>query len=112
MSNMKVTPVDEVPYGVYFWQMPSGALVTDGEGRYLSIFAMKGDVRKIKKLKQVAKSYGLEEGEPHFMSGYRQVSDDEYEQQLQRREWGLIPDEMDLPALMEDLKQKKDMGIV
>jgi hypothetical protein len=110
--KMKVTPVDEVSYGVYFWQMPSGALVTDGEGRYLSIPSMRGDIKRIKKIKQAAKSYGLEEGEPIFMSGYRQITDNEYDEQVQRREWGLIPDELDVPALMEDLKQKRAMKIV
>jgi len=28
---MKITPIEEVNYGTYLWQMPNGALVSDEE---------------------------------------------------------------------------------
>ena len=57
---MKVTPVDEVNYGIYVWQMPDDSVVMDDEGNYLSIPAIKGDIRQIKKLKNAAREYGLD----------------------------------------------------
>ena len=103
---MKVSIVEEVDYGMYIWQLPDGKFVTDGEGGYLSIPSKKGDVRRIKHLKDTAKSYGLE-GRPVYWTGHRPVTEEEYENQKLRMEWGLVPDEMDLPALMEDLKKIK-----
>jgi hypothetical protein len=102
--------VEEVNYGLYLWMMPDG-LVCDEDGHYLNIASMKGDIRKINKIKEIAKYYGLEEGKPVWFSGYRQVSDEEYEDQKERLEWGLIPDELDVPAIKEDLQNQKKMGI-
>ena len=110
--KMKSTQVEEVPYGTYIWQMPDGSLVTDEDGNYMCIFAIKGDVKKIANLRTFAKDYGIEEGQPAWFSGSRPVSDEEYESQKQRLEWGLVPDEKDLPALKEELEQQKKMGII
>jgi hypothetical protein len=112
MSKMKVQQVEEVSYGLYLWQMPNGSVVTDEDGNYLNVAAMKGDVRKINALRQAAKSYSLEEGQPVWFSGHRQITDDEYNDQKERLEWGLIPDELDVPAIKEDLKEKRKMGII
>jgi len=112
MSNIKVQQVEEVSYGLYLWQMPNGSVVTDEEGNYLNVAAMKGDVRKINALRQAAKSYGLEEGKPVWFSGHRQISDEEYYQQKERLDWGLIPDELDVPAIKEDLVEKRKMGLL
>lgn len=109
---MKVTPIEEVNYGTYLWEMPSGALVMDDEGNYMCIYAIKGDINKIKQLKDFAKSNGIDEGKPVWFSGHRPVSNDEYDNQKQRMDWGLVADEWDIPALKEDLVQKKKMGII
>lgn len=108
---MRVTPIDEVPWGLYLWQMPDGSLVADEEGNYLNVAAIKGDIRRINNLKKAAKNLGLEEGSPIWFSGHRRVTDDEYDEQRQRMEWGLIPDELDVPAIKEDLEQKRKMGL-
>jgi hypothetical protein len=116
MSNkkMKVSVVEESIYGLYIWLTAEGAVVTDDEGNYLNIEAMKGDERKIKLLEEAAKSMGVPEGgKATFMSGYRRVSDEEYEYQMQRLEWGLIPDELDIAAFKEEeqqLKVKRERG--
>jgi hypothetical protein len=109
---MKITPVEEVNYGTYLWSLPDGKLVTDEEGNFMCIYAIKGDVKKITELRNFAKSYGVEEGEPVWFSGHRPVSQEEYENQKQRLDWGLVADEWDIPALKEDLQQKKKMGII
>ena len=51
MPRMKVTPVEEVNYGLYLWQMPDESLVMDEYGAYLSIPSIRGDVRQIQKIK-------------------------------------------------------------
>ena len=112
MKKMKVTPVEEVNYGLYLWQTADGGLVCDDDGNYLSIPSIKGDIRQIKKIKDAANYYGVGEGKPVFFSGHRQVTEEEYQNQKQRLDWGLVADEYDLPALKEDLVQKKKMGII
>ena len=112
MKSPKMQVVEETPYGLYLWQMPDGGLVCDEDKNYLNVAALKGDIRKINALKAAAKSFGLEGGRPVWFGGHRQVTDDEYEVQKQRLEWGLIPDELDVPAIKEDLEQKKKMGLI
>ena len=110
--KMKVSQVEEVNYGVYLWQMPDESIVTDENGNYMCIYAIKGDTAKIAELRRFAKEYGVEEGKPFWQSGHRPVSDEEYELQKQRLEWGLVADEWDIPALKEDLVNKKKMGTI
>lgn len=107
---MKITEVEEVTYGLYLWQTPDGKLVIDEDGNYLNVAAMKGDIKRISALKKAAKVYGLE-GEPVWFSGHRRITEDEYIQQKERMDWGLIPDELDVPAIQEDIDQKKKMGL-
>jgi len=111
MGKMRVQPIDEVNWGVYAWQMPDESLVMDDEGGYLSIPSMKGDIRQIKKLKDAAKYYGLEEGHPIFFAGHRSIDDEELQIQQQRLELGLVPDVMDTPAMLEYYKEMKEMKI-
>jgi hypothetical protein len=111
MPKMKITPVEEVNYGLYLWQMPDKSLVMDDEGGYLCIPATRGDILKIKKIKETAKHYGLDEGKPIFFSGHRMVTDEELEEQKSRAEMGLVPDSQDLPAMMEYIKEVRDMGL-
>jgi hypothetical protein len=111
MGKMKVTPVEEVNWGLYMWQMPDDSLIMDDEGGYLSIPSLKGDIRQIKKLKQAAKHFGVDEGKPIFFSGHRQVTEEELQEQKQRGELGMIPDTQDLPAMMEYVKEVREMGL-
>lgn len=110
-NPMKITSVDEVNWGMYMWQMPDDTLVMDDEGGYLSIPSVKGDLRQIKKLKDAAVGYGLNEGKPIFFSGHRPVTDEELAEQRQRMEMGLVPDPQDLPAMMEFIKEQREMGL-
>lgn len=115
MSNtkrMKITPVDEVNWGIYAWQMLDDTIVMDSDGAYLSVPSMKGDIRQIKKLKDLAKHYGLEEGIPLFFAGHRAVTDEELEEQRQRMELGLVPDVQDTPAMLDYIKEMKEMKLV
>ena len=100
--KMKVSVVEESPFGLYVWLTEDGAIVADDSGNYLNIEAMKGDERKIELLKNAAKEYGVEGGKPTFLSGYRRITDEEYTYQKQRMDWGLIPDELDIAAFKEE----------
>jgi len=108
---MKVTPVEEVNYGVYVWQMPDGSIVRDEDGGTLSIPSIRGDIRQIKKLKDAAVHHGLNEGHPLFFSGHRIVTDEELEEQKARAQMGLVPDPQDLPAMMEYVKEMREMNL-
>jgi hypothetical protein len=109
-SDMKIIGkkvVDELKYGVYVWQMPDGRWVGDDEGNFLSISAQAGDRKRIDQLKQAVRHYGVEEGAPLFLSGHRKISDEEYENQRLRMEFGLLPDEYDVAALSEEQEYHK-----
>jgi hypothetical protein len=109
---MKVTPIDEVNWGLYAWMMSDETLVVDEDGAYLSIQSIKGDIRQIKKLKDAAKHYGLEDGHPVFFAGHRAIDQEELDTQRQRLELGLVPDVLDTPAMLEYYKEMKEMKIV
>lgn len=108
----KVKIVEETDYGLYLWEMPDGSIVADDDKNYLNIPARRGDKEKLKLLKDAVRSFGIEEGRPIFLSGHRRVTDEEYEYQKQRLEWGLIPDEMDYGAARDELMNKQKGLIV
>lgn len=108
MSEHKMTPVEETRLGIYVWEMPDGRWVGDDEGNYMNIPSMKGDKRRINMLREAARSYGIREGRPVFLSGQRRVTNEELENQTNRLEEGLIPDPYDLPALIEEYKEHND----
>jgi hypothetical protein len=112
MGKMKITEVEEVNYGTYVWQMPDGKLVMDEDHNYMCIYSIKGDASKISELRKFAKSHGIDEGKPLWFSGHRPVTDDQYEYQKQRMDLGLVADDWDIPALKEDMEQKRKMGIL
>ena len=97
--------VEETLYGIYLWQMPNGAVVTDEERNYLSIAARKGDPVRIERLRQAARSLGIDVGQPLWLPGHRKVTEEEYETQKQRLNEGLIPDDYDAPAWAEEIKR-------
>jgi hypothetical protein len=62
---------------------------------------MRNDVAKISQLKTAAKHYGDDgEGEAVFVPGLTRVTDEEYSEQLDRMQQGLIPSMNDLGAWM------------
>lgn len=101
----RITRVEESLFGVYVWLTGEGKIIADEDGNYLSIQAMKDDQTRIEALRNAAKDCGVTDGQAYFISGMRKVTDEEYEYQKQRLEWGLIPDELDIPAFKEEQKQ-------
>jgi hypothetical protein len=103
MKRTRITEVEETDYGLYLWEMPDGSLVADDQKNFLNIPAKKNDREKIKLLADTVKSFGIHEGRAVFWAGHRRVTDEEYEYQKQRMEWGLIPDELDYGAARDEL---------
>lgn len=96
--------VDEHLYGVYVWEMDDGKIVQDSDGHMMNIKSRKDDQKQLAKLKDAAAYYGVSEGHPKWLQGHRPVTDDEYDDQKTRQALGLVPDEMDLGAMYDDLR--------
>ena len=96
--------VQEANYGVYVWELPDGRRVGDDDGNYLSINAMEYDLKKMEILRKAVMHYGIMIGKPVFLAGRRKVSDSEFEEQIARQNAGLIPDEYDIPALLDEVR--------
>jgi hypothetical protein len=86
-------------WGLYFWQLPTGHLLKDDEGRMLNIPSIKGDIGQMAKLRQAAEHYGYPEGQPWFYAGINRATDEEYQEQLDRLDQGLIPSLNDIGAV-------------
>lgn len=106
-NKMRRQIVEESDKGLYVWITEDGKIVADDDGNYLNIPSFKNDREQLKRLEDAAKHYGIDGGKPVFLSGHRRVTDEEYEYQRQRLEWGLIPDELDLPAFKEEYRNAK-----
>ena len=102
--------VDHASIGLYLWQLPDGEYLHDGNGNFLNVAARKGDLIKMTKLRQVAAHYGYPDGAPVYYSGARRVTDEEFEIQMQRMIDGLIPDEYDVGAFMDEARFKRQHG--
>lgn len=96
---------EETRLGIYVWEMPDGRWIGDDEGNYLSITSTKGNRSRIAALADAVRSYGINEGQPIFLSGRRKINDEEFEHQKQRLEWGLIPDPLDIGNYKDEMKK-------
>lgn len=110
IKKAKVSVVEEVGYGIYMWKMPTGDYVGDGEGNFLSITSMSGDISRMARLKDAVRAYGVTTGQAVFLAGSRKVTDEEYQEQVERLAGGLVPDEYDIPSLIESAKSQ-DKGL-
>ena len=114
IGKSKVTFIDKgYDWGIYVWKRANGKWFTDGSGNILNIPSMKGDISKLSELKQAASYYGEPDGEPVFFAGLSRVTDEEYNEQLDRMKEGLIPNLNDLGAVhaaQQTLKTYGDEG--
>jgi hypothetical protein len=94
--NQKSSIVEETRLGIYVWQMPDGRWIGDDDGNFLSITSTKNNKSKIDALAREVRSYGIDVGQPLFLSGRRKIDDEEFEHQSERLKWGLIPDPLDI----------------
>ncbi len=87
-------------FGTYVWVKPNGKPFTDGQGNALSIEGMKDDHARIKELADAAKYWGQPDGRAVFYPNMRKISDEEYSEQVDRMNQGLIPSMNDLGAVI------------
>jgi hypothetical protein len=101
--------VDDIPYGVYIWLDGKGRAVVDDEMNYMCIPSKKGDQRRIDRLREAARSFGINDGQAVFQAGARPVSHEEWEHQMARQQSGLVPDEYDLGNMIDEFKYAKEL---
>lgn len=108
MSNFKA--VDEgIPYGVYIWRI-NGKAIVDENFNYLVAPARRGDLNAIAKLTSfVRNELGITEGEATFEEGARPISEEEWEDQMDRMKNGETPDPYDLGNLIDEAKYQKEL---
>jgi hypothetical protein len=96
---------EESTLGIYVWEMPDGRWIGDDDGNFLSVTAKKGNRSLIDALAREVRSYGIYEGGPKFLSARRKISDEDFEHQKQRLEWGLVPDPLDIGNYKDEMKK-------
>ena len=96
---------EESTLGIYVWEMPDGRWIGDDDGNFLSVTAKKGNRSLIDALAREVRSYGIYEGGPKFLSARRKISDEDFEHQKQRLDWGLVPDPLDIGNYKDEMKQ-------
>ena len=119
IGKTKITQIDKgtgqkamfgYEWGLYFWRLPSGHLFKDEEGRLLNIPSIKDDLGQMAKIRQAAAHYGQPDGEPWFYPGVNRATDEEYQEQLDRLNEGLIPSLNDLGAVQAAKKTAELYG--
>jgi len=102
LPKVKVSEVkSRADWGLYMWRLPTGKLFKDGNGNYLNIPSLRGDIEKISILRKAAAHYGQPIGEPHFEPGVQRTTDEEYEEQVDRFVQGEIPSLNDFGAVVD-----------
>lgn len=112
IGDTKVQIVNEsfYGYGVYVWKKSNGKWFTDGQGNILSINSYKGDESKIAELRSAAAHYGEPDGKEYYFEGTMKISDEEYSEQADRMNQGLIPSHNDIGALIAAKKTLEAYG--
>ena len=96
---------EESILGIYVWEMPDGRWIGDDDGNFLSVTSKKGNRSNIDALAREVRSFGIYEGGPKFLSARRKIDDEEFEQQKQRLNWGLVPDPYDIGNYKDEMKK-------
>jgi hypothetical protein len=111
VGDSKITVLDN-PYdwGIYFWKKANGKPFTDGNGSVLNIPSHRGDAVQIQKLQREASALGQGDGSYEFMPGVSRVSEEEYSEQVDRMNQGLIPNMNDLGAVIAAKKTLEAYG--
>ena len=87
-------------WGLYIYKKANGRYFSDGHGSVLNIHSMRGYISKISELHQAAIHYGDPgDGTVEFIAGSSRVSEEEYSEQVDRMNSGLLPNLNDLGAV-------------
>lgn len=109
-TKISVIQEDFSDFGTYVWYKESGKPFTDGSGSVLSIEGMKDDKSRIKQLAQAASYHGEPAGRAVFFPNTKKISEEEYSEQLDRMQQGLIPNLNDLGAVIAAKNTLKAYG--
>ena len=82
---------EKTEYGIYVWKLPSGNILGDTDKNLLNIPARRGDLEAIKRLAEAAAYYGHPQGRPEFLAGVGRITEDQYREDIARRDEGLTP---------------------
>lgn len=115
MGKSKISIVKETDSGLYVWEMDNGQWIMDEERNVLSMPSIEGDQYKLGKFKEfvhnLLRNEGVEpNGHPVFLPGHRQITEEQYQEQLARQALGLTPDPFDVGAAMSELEYAKRFG--
>jgi hypothetical protein len=102
---MGLSYVDQFEYGVYVAKNHEGKYIIDQEGNHLSISSKKNDTKRMRELAEAARSFGIDNIQFEFRSGATKISDEEFEEQLERQRNGQVPDKYDLGVMIDDYKK-------
>lgn len=70
-------------WGVYVWRNADGTTLSDSDGNVLSLPGMKGDLAAMRSMREAATYYGSGDGNIAFIPGGRQVTQSEWEDQME-----------------------------
>lgn len=104
--------INEFKSGLLIWMTDDGRVVQDSDGNVMNIEINNVDDQeerktKVDALRKAARAFGVDGGHAQFLSGNRRISDEEYANQLARRDAGLIPDPFDRGAINDEVKRLK-----
>ena len=98
---------DGFAFGLYAWRMPDGKILGDKEGNVLNVASLRGDIKNMAAIRQyVNKELGIFAGEPYFLEGAAQLTEDEHDGQMEQMMNGEVPS-YDLGSLKDDMRRSK-----
>lgn len=106
-KKTRTSVVEETNIGIYVWEMPDGSIVQDEDGNIMNIPGKKGDRKRMLMLEAAAKAHGIYEGAPLFYPGHRRITEEEYQQQRERLQLGLVPDPEDAYSQLDEIRNAK-----
>jgi len=91
MNKPKLSIVkDKSKYGIYVWMLPDGNIFTDEDKNVLNIPSEYGDITKMAEIRKAAAHYGQPDGKAVFIPGVGRLTEEEYEQDVERMNSGLL----------------------
>lgn len=110
MNKPKLSVVrDNSNFGIYVWRLPDGSIFTDEDRNVLNIPSERGDITKMAEIRNAASHYGQPDGEAVFIPGVGRVSEEEYQQDVERMNSGLLT-YGDTGAWRDASRARRDIG--
>jgi len=70
-------------WGVYVWRNADGTTLSNSDNEVLSLAGFKGDLEKMRLMREAAAYYGSPDGSLAFIPGGRKISQSEWEDQME-----------------------------